>query len=117
MRKKLLTLALCATAINVQAESTAGGFSGPDARKLVTVTEALSMRDDTHVKLSGHIVKALGDEKYEFKDSTGTLVVEIDDEDWHGLNVSPDEKVEIAGEIDKEWKQVEFEVDTIRLTQ
>ena len=117
MKKELLTLALCAAAINVQAENMAGGFSGPDDRKLVTVAEALSMPDDTHVKLSGHIVKALGDEKYEFKDGTGTLVVEIDDEDWRGLNVSPDKKVEVAGEIDKEWKLVELEVDTIRVTQ
>jgi uncharacterized protein (TIGR00156 family) len=117
MKKQLFILALCAAAVHVQANSETGGFSGPDDRKLVSVADALSLPDESNVWLSGHIVKAIGDEKYEFKDATGTLVVEIDDEDWRGLNVAPDKKVDIAGEIDKEWNGVEFEVDMIRLTQ
>lgn len=117
MKKQLFFMTLCATAMNVQAEREAGGFSGPDARELVSVVDALSMPDDSNVRLSGHIVKTIGDEKYEFRDVTGILVLEIDDEDWLGLNVSPDTKVEIAGEVDREPNGVEFEVDTIRLTQ
>jgi uncharacterized protein (TIGR00156 family) len=89
-------LALGALSFTADAE-VQGGFSGPDDLRRVTVAQALELPDDTDVKVQGRIVKALGDEKYEFTDDSATIVVEIDDDDWHGLEATPELQVEISG--------------------
>jgi uncharacterized protein (TIGR00156 family) len=91
-----------------------GGFSGPDNLRLVTVAEALELADDTNVKMQGRIVKAVGDEKYEFTDDSATIIVEIDDDEWGGVEATPELQVEISGEIDKERSGTELDVETIR---
>lgn len=117
MKRSLPLLALCAVAFTANADNKSGGFKGPDNLKLLTVAEAVELPEDTQVKLVGFIVKALGDEAYEFKDDTGTLVVEIDDDDWHGLEVEPADKVEVSGDIEREWKETGLDVDEIRLAE
>ena len=94
-----------------------GGFEGPGvAQSFTTVKEALAARDDTPVILRGHIINSLGDEKYTFKDSTGEVVIEIDDEDWHGIKVTPENTVEIYGEVDKEiFEQTTIDVKSVVL--
>lgn len=90
-----------------------GGFKGPDGTPKVTVAEALKMRDDSKVTLTGKIVKRLGPEKYEFSDGSGSITVEIDNEDWRGLNVGSDDMVIIHGEIDREFNRREIDVESI----
>lgn len=83
----------------------------------VTVKQALSMQDDRDVKVKGYVVKALGDEKYQFRDATGSIVVEIDDELWQGKQVSAKTPVTIFGEIDVDYKpskKVTIDADEIR---
>ena len=84
-----------------------GGFDGPRDPSLAptTVKKALSMRDDAMVTLTGKIISSLGDEKYLFKDSTGEVIIEIDDEDWHGVKVTPNDTLEIVGKVDKEFME------------
>ena len=82
----------------------------------VTVKEALTLRDDTKVQLKGYIVKAIGDEKYEFKDNTGRIMVDIDDDLWYGRTLSAKTPVTIIGEVDidyKPMKRVEIDVDAV----
>ena len=43
------------------------------------------------------------------------FTVEIDDENWHGLDVTPKDVVRIKGEVDKEMFSTEIDVDTIEL--
>ncbi|CAG0939712.1 Protein YgiW [Gammaproteobacteria bacterium] len=119
MKQILAGAALTLIASGAIAAEPAGGFRGPDSLRLVTVAEAGQLGDDTAVKLQGHIVKALGDEKYEFRDETGTITVEIEREKWNGVEATPDTLVEIQGEIDKDWYRsgVEVEVDGVRLVQ
>ena len=106
-------LSVSALSLAAQAEGQ-GGFSGPDNLRVATVAEALELADDTHVKIRGQIVRSLGDEKYEFTDGSATIVVEIDDDDWGGLEATPDMQVEISGEIDEERSGNELDADTIR---
>ena len=91
-----------------------GGFQGPGVQPS-TVAQALEMRDDSAVVLNGQIEKSLGNEKYLFKDATGSITVEIDNDDWRGLNVTPQDTVTIQGEIDKDLFKTEVDVDTISL--
>ncbi|MFU8925336.1 NirD/YgiW/YdeI family stress tolerance protein [Acinetobacter puyangensis] len=84
---------------------------------VTSVKQAHQLKDDSKVLLKGQVVKSLGDEKYEFRDSTGTIKVEIDDELWGGRALSPTQTVTLLGEIDidyKPTKRVEVDVDEVR---
>lgn len=96
-----------------QAARAPGGFSGPGP-VAVSVKQALEMRDDTKVTLRGNIVQYLGDDKYLFRDATGSVRVEIDDDEWEGQTVSPEDTVELYGEVDKDWNSVEIDVKRLR---
>lgn len=118
MNSRFLVVILGAAALGVgiaHADPSTGGFAGPSAVQLATVAQVKEMADDTHVKVQGYIVKALGDESYEFRDDSGTLVVEIDDDEWQGIQVEPSDRVELLGEVDKDWNRVELDVDRIQL--
>jgi len=111
-----LVLGLALASSVAGADSAPGGsFTGPDALKVVTVTEAPGMRDDSAVKLQGFILRSLGDEKYEFRDASGTMTIEVDNDDWGGVQASPDVKVELIGEIDKDLLKTTLDVDAVRL--
>jgi uncharacterized protein (TIGR00156 family) len=115
MKVALSAVALGITVATAHADPSTGGYKGPDGVTLVTVAEANEMSDDSVVKLQGYIVKSLGDERYEFKDDSGTIVVEIDDEDWRGVEAGPSDRVELRGEVDREWKTTELDVDSVQL--
>ena len=102
--KKLSIMAISMLISLSALAQTGGGFVGPGAGvSSTTIQEALSMRDDAPVVLTGKIVSSLGDEKYLFRDATGEIIVEIDDEDWRGLTITPETTLEIVGEVDKEF--------------
>lgn len=90
----------------------AGGYTGPSAAAM-TVAEAKKLSDDTPVVLVGKIEKSLGGEKYLFTDNTGSVTVEIDNDDWRGLTVNDKDTVEIRGEVDKEFMNFEISVDSV----
>jgi uncharacterized protein (TIGR00156 family) len=91
-----------------------GGFVGPGPG-LDTVAQALSRRDDAFVTLRGNIVRHLGSDKYLFQDQTGTITVDIDQKRWGGQKVTPEDVVEISGEVDKDWTNTEIDVDSIKV--
>jgi uncharacterized protein (TIGR00156 family) len=97
-----------------QAPSPGGGFVGPGSSS-VTVEQARQMRDDTPVVLSGRIVRSLGKDKYVFADSTADIVVEIDHDEWGGVNATPDTDVVLYGEVDRDWNAIEIDVDRVEL--
>lgn len=93
-------------------QAAGGGFSGPGIAP-VTVQQAKSMRDDAPVVLRGNILQHLGKDKYLFKDATGTIHVEIDNDKWGGVTATPNDIVELHGEVDKDWNSVEIDVDRV----
>ncbi|MGB8483750.1 MAG: NirD/YgiW/YdeI family stress tolerance protein, partial [Acinetobacter bohemicus] len=81
------------------------------------VKQALTLKDDTKVQLKGYVVKAVGDEKYQFRDNTGTITVDIDDELWHGKPISAKTPVTLIGEVDIDYKpakRVEIDVEAVK---
>ena len=120
----LIAISLLGLAVFMVNAQDRGGFSGPNGdrrgggwtgeQRVVTVQQALTFRDDTPVILQGYIIRALGNEKYLFRDDTGTIVVEIERNKWRGLSVGPNDRVEISGEVDRDRRGVEIEVDRIR---
>ena len=94
----------------------AGGYTGPGSLAQltpVTVNEAKKLRNKTPVALRGKIVQAVRKEKYEFRDDTGTIMVEIDREVWRGISVDENTTVEIRGRVDREAFRVIIDVKSI----
>lgn len=108
-RNLLTALFVAAAAAAAQADDPADA-----ARNVRTVTaaEVANLPDDTHVRVEGHIVRSLGGEEYEFRDDTGTLRVEIDDDDWDG-QLDPNRRVILLGELDQDADGPELEVDRV----
>jgi uncharacterized protein (TIGR00156 family) len=90
-------------------------FTETGASSTKTVAEAKQMRDDSKVALEGYIVKQLGPEHYTFRDDTGEIEVEIDDDEWRGQTVRPETKISIDGEVDRDSTSVSIDVDRLRI--
>ena len=101
--KKLLTL----TALLALSTSSFAAFNGGAAAgaKANTVAAVKSLADDTPVTLVGTISKQVAHDEYLFRDASGQIVVVIDNVDWNGVNVAPNEKIRIYGEVDKEMNR------------
>ena len=116
--KKLLFLSLVVCAGFASAASAQyverGGFKDP-ATIVNTVSELKHMQDDSYVVLEGKIEKRLAKEEYLFSDASGSITVEIDDDEWRGVEVGPQDTVEIIGELDKGIFSDEIDVKQIRL--
>ncbi len=80
---------------------------------VVSVAQVKKMRDDAPVVVQGNIVQRLGDEKYLFRDGTDSVIVEIEDEDWGGVDVRATDTVRLYGEVDSGLFKTEIEVDRI----
>ena len=92
----------------------AGGFNGPNIA-VASVAEAQKMKDDAAIVLEGKIEKSLGNEEYLFSDATGSIVVEIDNDNWKGLTVTPKDVVVLKGEVEKDIFKTEIDVDVVEL--
>ena len=105
MKKALLSFCLALGTLfwgaQAEAQFNKGGFTGPkDGTDVsVSVADAKNMKDEAYVTLKG---------------KSGSIDIEIDDKDWRGLVVGPDDVVIIEGEVDKGWTKLEIEVDNIR---
>lgn len=90
----------------------AGGFVGPTGT-VTTAEKAKTFADDTWVTLRGKIEQRIGGDHYIFRDASGTVNVEIDNKRWNGQTITPQDTVEIQGEVDKDWNSVEIDVKQI----
>lgn len=114
--KKLILAALCAGISTLAATSVMAQFSGGATNHNSTVRELLtSGRDDQFVVLEGYIVDQVRHEDYRFRDDTGDIIVEIDDEVFAGQQVDPKTRVRIEGEYEKDLVEPNT-VDVHRLT-
>lgn len=110
--------------------TTASAFAGPgnmanknmnnnmnnnNMMEVVTVEQVRAMPDDSPVIIRGYLLRQNGENSYVFQDTTGTINLEIDDEDWGGLTVSPTDMVEVWGEVDKNgMSMMEVDVSAIK---
>ena len=89
-----------------------GGFAGGE-NVILTVEQVKGLNDNSKVWVEGAIIQKNGDEKYLFQDSTGSIIVEIDDDAWHGLVIGPTDTVRIYGEVDHGLFNTEIDIDYI----
>lgn len=81
------------------------------AKNVVTVSQVAKLADETGVTLTGQISKHLQSDHYEFKDSSGTISVEIDDDLWRQAGLKVGDHVRLVGEVDTHrYKPTDIEV-------
>lgn len=81
---------------------------------ITTVADAVNMKEDSHVWIEGNLIKKNCKKCYTFKDTTGEIKVKICPKTWNNLDVTPDQKVRIYGEVEKSfWRYIGFSPNTI----
>ena len=78
-----------------------------------TVTEVMSLPDNTPVVIRGRITKNMGNDIFVFEDGSGTIMLEIDEESWNGNTVRVDDIVTVYGNVDKGSNYTEIDVNSI----
>ena len=78
-----------------------------------TVTEVMSLPDNTPVVMRGRITRNMGDNIFVFEDSSGTIMMEIEEADWNGNTVLVDDIVTVYGNIDKSDNYTEIDVSSV----
>ncbi|MCG5076732.1 YgiW/YdeI family stress tolerance OB fold protein [Paraburkholderia tagetis] len=115
--KKLIIAGLVATF----AAAAHAQYTGPGAQPAATTVQQLTNggKDDQRVVLRGHVLKAMGDEKYTFSDGSGEILVKIDQKRWpSGQPVSETSTVELTGKYDKElFGMPKVKVQDVRVVQ
>ena len=120
-----LTLVLAAPAFAAfeggsAAPAQAGGFQGPGAVASVdTVAKALKAQDESPAVLEGRILSAAKEhEENVFQDKTGKIIIELDDDLFHGRTVTPENTIRIWGEVDTKFgRDSEVEVDRFEIVK
>ena len=102
-----------------------GAFAGPGMNKnsnnmmrqnqptYWSVTEVSTLPDNTPVTMRGRITQNMGDNIYVFEDSSGTIMMEIDEEDWNGNTVRVNDIVTVYGNVDKGDNYIEIDVSSV----
>ncbi len=113
MKKILVLSMLFAISAGTAMANMNEGFKDNSTTK-ATVAEALKMNDDSYVTVKGNITKKLSEDRYMFKDSTGTMTVEIDNDRWSGISAYTKDILELSGEIEKKNNYTRLDVDSVR---
>ncbi len=84
-----------------------------DNETINSVAEVKTMEDGSYVNMQGYIVEKLEDENYNFQDSTGNILLIINNEDWEGESINSNDLVEVQGEVHNGWTDVEVKADLV----
>ncbi len=115
---KLLSLLVLTTFISTTSYA---AYTGPNSTKNSVKGSAkavLSAPDDTKMHLEGKVINRIKKDKYTFQDSTGTIIVEIDNDKMRNITFDENTNVILYGEVDDNFnKDNEFEVDFIEIVK
>lgn len=120
-----MSVALLAVLCAGLALSAHAQYQGPGSRAarstpqgpVATVADVLKRgRDDQRVSLTGNVIRKVGWEKYLFRDASGEIRIEIDDDVMPTEPFDDKTKVEIVGEVERDFlRSVEIDVKAIRI--
>jgi len=114
MKKKILLACILAMPFVAQAQFTgprASGVAQSNPAVVTTVAAANKAAVDTPVLLEGKITRQVARERYEFVDATGTIVVEIDEDNLPKESFDQTTPLRIKGEVDRRWNQRQRYID------
>ena len=117
MKNALLLTALLAVSATASAGFSENGQAPGYQNSVTRVSTLRSVPDDSYVTLEGYIERQVHHEHYIFRDASGRIEVEIDNDVWRGLNVTPRDKVRLEAEIDQDWHGTEVDVKAVTRIQ
>lgn len=106
--RKFIAAFVCVTLLGGSFAVAQFKTSGKGGAPISTVEECRKLYDGAWVTLDGNIVQILRKERYLFRDRTGDLQIVIDNDQWHGREVTPTTTVRIHGEIDRDSATVQI---------
>lgn len=84
-----------------------------ESQAVKSVKDIQAAKDKAFVMIEGKIIKQVGKKDYLFQDATGEVEIEVSRKAWGGQTITPNDKIEIRGLVDKEWDKTEIEVKQI----
>lgn len=110
VRRGIMAAMILVLLLSLNAEATGdnGGFVADgippspkkkDAAVFTTVVRIRDLEEGTLVVVRGRITARVGFRLYEFRDDSGSILLDIDDDDWNGYYVYPDDPVELRGRV------------------
>lgn len=116
MKNKILSVVTSLAVIcGAFAASAASSASDNSNKPISQVSEVQNMADESTVYIQGYLIQNLGNEMYTFKDDSGTITVEIDEDLMGNGMYSPTTLVWIAAEVDKQGDVVALEAEEIQI--
>ncbi|MFC6052318.1 DNA-binding protein [Acinetobacter sp. Ac_877] len=70
------------------------------AKNHVQIIKAQKLADETAVTLTGTITKKITEESFELKDSTASILLDVDDDLSRAINLKVGDQVKVIGEVD-----------------
>lgn len=100
----------------VQAGLTGPGQAGspPQTSGLTTTARAGQLAEEVWVEMEGQIIAMSGYEEYLFRDESGVITVEIDNEFRRVQGVSTGDWLHISGKVNRERNRMVVEVKSLR---
>ncbi len=86
-----------------------GGFSGPGVSP-ISVEQARVTFDDSRVIVRGRIVQHVNNDQYVFEDASSSVLVTLPSSVWDGHVITPQNIVELHGELVKTTSYVKIKV-------
>lgn len=103
--KKTALITLCFGLVLFLSSVTFAQFVGSNVSgQERTVSQIRDARIGTYVVLTGNIVDHQREEYFTFRDATGTITVEIENRVWQRRDITPETRVRIMGEVDRNRK-------------
>ncbi|MCP3699041.1 MAG: NirD/YgiW/YdeI family stress tolerance protein [Aliivibrio sp.] len=108
MKKIISTLIVTASLFS--ASVLANPYQGYQPASSIAALQSMPYVDDMPVNLSGKLGQQVGPEHFQFTDSTGTAIVEIDHEEQFHFGIKAGQQISFFGEAEKEYGRLEIEL-------
>ena len=90
------------------------GYRGVEDARTMTVQQAKTMHDGATISLRGNLIDDLGDDKFVFRDKTGSIHTLIPLSVFDGRTVKPDQMISINGSLDAKMQPPVVRVNKIQ---
>ncbi|WGE42575.1 YgiW/YdeI family stress tolerance OB fold protein [Actinobacillus equuli] len=96
-----------------------GGFksnrSNTHTAAITSEAQAKKAYDNAHFSISGNIINCYDNDDCTFKDSTGSVHIDVEDGAWQGKTVNANNRVRISGKVDRDDGRVTLDVYNITI--
>ncbi len=107
--KKIISTLIVTTSI-FSASVLANPYQGFQPASSIAALQSMPYVDDMPVSLSGNLGQQVGPEHFQFTDSTGSAIVEIDHEEQFHFGIKADQPISFFGEAEKEYGRLKIEL-------